>query len=387
MFLLMLTCLCVLFCPAYSRAEQLFSLQEEELSLEMHELLGIYVLRCQLTGAARNVITQERISPKARMSNVLNESSLVFYLPIKITSKPRNFIFKGHHELRGLTLIPADSDSLELRLHFNRLANFRISSVRKFLGEKEVVLYIQAPSSAQQALVWNKVETVDAIASSETNNSVTPVDEVMEIEENSSAIESADEFLSGAGSVLLRRDSDDITEDFFLDEPLPKKFKKRKSDGSLTTDSFPTVRYAPKDQIRKQGKPLRIFGVSFLRLSIVAGLFTFSLILFWLLSRRNLKERKAPKRRVRTKKAELKQPNLVDTSYQKALSVLGLPETSLDALELNDVRDRYKHLAKVFHADKLAAKELPAEMQTLAKDEFRKIKEAYNLLLNRLSKE
>ncbi len=56
--------------------------------------------------------------------------------------------------------------------------------------------------------------------------------------------------------------------------------------------------------------------------------------------------------------------------------VLGAAESDSD----DEIKSKYKHLAKVFHADRLASQDLPPEMIELAKKQFQKIQEAYQAL-------
>ena len=54
-------------------------------------------------------------------------------------------------------------------------------------------------------------------------------------------------------------------------------------------------------------------------------------------------------------------------------STLGLKSTDSD----DDIKSRYKHLAKIFHEDTLGSRDLPEEMVHLANEQFRKIQNAY----------
>ena len=44
----------------------------------------------------------------------------------------------------------------------------------------------------------------------------------------------------------------------------------------------------------------------------------------------------------------------------------------------DQVKERYKELAKALHSDKLSAKELPDQVLKLTEEQFKKVQEAYD---------
>jgi hypothetical protein len=93
----------------------------------------------------------------------------------------------------------------------------------------------------------------------------------------------------------------------------------------------------------------------------------------FLLAKDRLKKHNRREKRLAKEQAisQLKQGS--KEGLREAYQALGLKMSDGD----EEIKSRYKHLVKIFHADALSSKELPPEVLSLANSQFNKIQEAY----------
>ena len=325
----------------------------------------------------------------------------------------KNYRIQEHDEFKAVSLAPGrvagedagNSDTKASTL----IVTFHSPHILQFAADPELAqrVYFRLASLSGERLSWSpplaatRQKVKIATTGSSQRHEAT--------EERSENLESTDEFLSGAGSVLLDSGSSTIGEDFGVkrraQSPDGEEQRRGSSRGlsSETSDEgilSESAEEAASRETEQQASRVEIpSGKNLFYLATGLMLLGTAVAYLYLVSgkRRGRRGRTSsihsssgqgnPGSKAQSHASvsgELSSPApAVAAKLDRALAILGF-QKSLAEIDLEELRERYKHLAKIFHSDKISA-QTPAEIREVAEEKFREIKDAYELVYKEIT--